>query len=83
MPLTHSEIINGYRRKFGRDITEEDFQAQIRFFENFECMDCDTFEEAFEKVLVSMKDVSDEVNNAKTQEEAREVLRRRYSKLKG
>lgn len=58
-----------------------DVNAARRFMKCFECEDAETYEEAKEKILASMRIVSDEMDKASNAGEMREILHRHYGKL--
>jgi hypothetical protein len=57
--ISEQEIRDGYQRKFNRQISEDDYIAMVRFILWAECGDSETFEEAFERLMISIRMLSD------------------------
>ena len=78
--LTKETVVRTYREAHGEDITEVNLNAFMRFAANFDCLDCDSWREAQDKILASMDIISEEIQDTDN-DEARDVLRSRYAGL--
>jgi hypothetical protein len=79
--ITDEEILEGQRKLGNKDANEKDVVAFRKFMNNFECNDAETFEEAHEKIRMSMKDVSFELMTS-PRELHSEIFSRRYKNLR-
>jgi hypothetical protein len=61
--------------------SDSNIEAGIRFVKHFDCLDCDSYEEAKEKVLISMNMITKEVMNAPTEYERQRIMQQRYKNL--
>jgi hypothetical protein len=76
--LTDNELREGFAKRFKRPLDTSNMAALKRFITNFEAEDYTDFDEIYEALLLSMHDVSKEMD---TSDNPREVLERRYAKL--
>jgi hypothetical protein len=63
------------------EMDEANIEAFLRFARCFDCLDANTFDEANEKILISMEMLSDELEFIEDPEEQRELMAQRYSKF--
>jgi len=63
------------------ELSDADILAFLRFCNCFECLDADSYDDAHNKILISMESISDEMECADNAEEQGEIMRRRYAKL--
>jgi hypothetical protein len=67
--LTEIAVIEGYHRKFGKDISEGDLTAFMRLATGFDVMHYETYEEAHDALQASIQLMNDECDHAETEEE--------------
>lgn len=78
--ITDQEIISGLHRK-NPNADQRDVDAYRRFMRCFDCEDAESFEDADEKILLSMDMMNDAVDAAPNSFEAHRILRERLAKL--
>jgi hypothetical protein len=78
--LSDQQIMDGLRDK-NPNATEKDVAAYRRFMRCFDCEDAETYDDAQERILLSMDMMSDAVDSAPNRFEAHRILRERLAKL--
>ena len=76
--MTEQEIRLDYARKFGRPMSNEDYHSFLRLAYAFNCLDAKSFEDAYEKILVSLESVSAELETTDSFMERYKIVMRRY-----
>ena len=61
--------------------SDANIMAFLRFAKCFDCLDANTYEEAHEKISVSMSMISDELESIDDQDEQHRILCERYAML--
>lgn len=80
--LTREIVRETYQKSTGEEITDGNLSAFMRFAHNFDCMDCESWQEAQDKILTSMEIISEEIQDMDN-DEATSILRQRYSQMLG
>ena len=76
--MTEQEIRADYERKFGRPMSDENYESFLRLAYAFDCLDAESFEDAHEKIVVSLKSINAELETTDSREEQQEIIMRRY-----
>jgi len=79
--LTDNELRLGYYERFKRPLDEDNLAALKRFIRNFELEDYTDFQEIHNAIQISMRDISEELEQTSDSMKQREIIQRRYSKL--
>ena len=76
--MTEQEIRADYERKFGRPMSDENYESFLRLAYAFDCLDAENFEDAHEKMVVSLESIHDELETTDSREEQYEIIMRSY-----
>lgn len=79
--MTDDELRLGYYERFKRPLDDDNLVGLKRFIINFELEDYTDFQEMYDAILLSMRDVSRELQTTENPVQQREIFRRRYAKL--
>lgn len=79
--MTDAQLSLGYYERFKRPLDQKNLDALKSFMRNFEVEDYVDFNEMYNAIQASVRDVYEDVEKCSTFEEKKEVLRRRYTKL--
>lgn len=79
--LTDNELRLGYYERFKRPLDDDNLAALKRFIRNFELEDYTDFQEMYNAIQLSMRDISNELQTTDDPRQQREIMRRRYAKL--
>lgn len=80
--LTAEKILQDMIADYGSNddrCTLANAEAGYRFAKGFDCLDSETWQEAHQRILASMDMISEEMDSTDDDEEARDIMRRRYA----
>lgn len=75
------EAFNDYQKAKGAQTGIEQYEAMLKFMDNFDCLDATTPAEAYERVIASMDMLCAEMDTARTDSESSAIMHKRLSKF--